>query len=119
MSISKCYTPQSFSKSGQVNRPQVVRNVWVLAVYSAVWIGMVYELKAAPSPRDINDYAKQNGFPNSLYPYYEKPNKCGGEGATSIVPDKYEIRSNIPAPTLLDPFKISRYLQSRLLSCLR
>ncbi len=63
-------------------------------------IGLLYanpgSAIAAPSAKEINSYASKNGFPNSLYPYYEKPNKCGGEGATSSVPDNYVIEINVP-----------------------
>jgi hypothetical protein len=68
----------------------------------------VYPVKAAPSKPEIDAHARGNGFPRSDYPYYEPVNQCGGEGATSAVPDKYEVASNVPAPTLQDPFRTRR-----------
>lgn len=39
-----------------------------------------YPVQAAPSKAEIDNYAKAHGFPNSDYPYYERTNRCGGEG---------------------------------------
>jgi hypothetical protein len=64
--------------------------------------------QAAPSKAEIDNHARENGFPRSDYPYYEPVNQCGGEGATSAVPDKYEVASNVAAPTLQDPFRTRR-----------
>jgi hypothetical protein len=51
-----------------------------------------YPVYAAPSKDQIDNHARANGFPRSDYPYYEPVNQCGGEGVTSKVPDKYELK---------------------------
>lgn len=72
-----------------------------------------YPTQAAPNKDAIDNYARANGFPRSDCPYYEPVNQCGGEGATSAVPNKYEVAINVPAPTLGNPSRTRRVVTFR------
>ena len=43
----------------------------------------------AYSDEEINDYMRQNGFPDSNYPYYDKPNGCGSKENPHLIRDSW------------------------------
>ena len=73
-------------------KTRVQRQIVSFTSLALLMIASVLPSHAAPSKDQIDNYARANGFPRSDYPYYETVNECGGEGATSRVPDKYELK---------------------------
>jgi hypothetical protein len=77
-------------------KTRVQRQIVSFSSLALLMIASVLPSHAAPSKDQIDNYARANGFPRSDYPYYENVNQCGGEGATSRVPDKYELKVRNP-----------------------